>query len=786
MERRGKMRNRIIGFLPKSIAALAACAAVLAGCADPTALPRFTVSFNYNQGSGTAPPPQTVEAGSSITLPGNAGLFSRTGYNFAGWATNADGTGTIHAAGSTYTPSADRIMFARWEARGTFTVSFNANGGTGQTPPAQTVEAGTATTLPGAGGLSRTGFDFGGWNERADGTGANRNAGAIFTPTRNISLYARWVPEAPTARFTITFDANGGIGQAPPAQTVEAGTAATLPGAGGLSRAGFAFSGWNERADGTGANRNAGAAFTPTGDISLYARWVPEAPAARFTITFDANGGTGQTPPAQTVEAGTAATLPGAGGLSRAGFDFGGWNERADGTGANRNAGAAFTPTGNISLYARWVPEAPTARFTITFDANGGIGQAPPAQTVDDGTVVTLPGAGGLSRAGFDFGGWNERADGTGANRDAGAAFTPTGDISLYAQWVPEPPTAAPPMRVASGGSHTVALRTNGTLWAWGDNRQGQVGDGTTTSRHSPVQIGTADNWAGVSAGSTHTVALRTDGTLWAWGNNGSGRLGDGTTTSRQSPVQIGAGMDWAYVSAGSTHTVAVGTDGTLWAWGHNWQGQLGDGTTSHRHSPVQIGTASDWVSVSAGWQHTVGVRANGTLWAWGTNGHGRLGDGTTTSRHSPVRIGTASNWDSVSAGNYHTVAVRSDGTLWAWGRGAHGMLGDGATTDRHSPVRIGTASNWDSVSASRYHTVAVRTDGTLWAWGHGMLGNGPLTTQQSPMRIGTASNWDSASAGSHTVGMQRDGTVWTWGFNGHGQLGDGTTTQRTAPVRID
>ena len=568
------MRNRIIGFLPKSIAALAACAAVLAGCADPTALPRFTVSFNYNQGSGTAPPPQTVEAGSSITLPGNAGLFSRTGYNFAGWATNADGTGTIHAAGSTYTPSADRIMFARWEARGTFTVSFNANGGTGQTPPAQTVEAGTATTLPGAGGLSRTGFDFGGWNERADGTGANRNAGAIFTPTRNISLYARWVPEAPTARFTITFDANGGIGQAPPAQTVEAGTAATLPGAGGLSRAGFAFSGWNERADGTGANR------------------------------------------------------------------------------------------------------------------------------------------------------------------DAGAAFTPTGDISLYAQWVPEPPTAAPPMRVASGGSHTVALRTNGTLWAWGDNRQGQVGDGTTTSRHSPVQIGTADNWAGVSAGSTHTVALRTDGTLWAWGNNGSGRLGDGTTTSRQSPVQIGAGMDWAYVSAGSTHTVAVGTDGTLWAWGHNWQGQLGDGTTSHRHSPVQIGTASDWVSVSAGWQHTVGVRANGTLWAWGTNGHGRLGDGTTTSRHSPVRIGTA--------------------------------------------------SNWDSVSASRYHTVAVRTDGTLWAWGHGMLGNGPLTTQQSPMRIGTASNWDSASAGSHTVGMQRDGTVWTWGFNGHGQLGDGTTTQRTAPVRID
>ena len=171
-----------------------------------------------------------------------------------------------------------------------------------------------------------------------------------------------------------------------------------------------------------------------------------------------------------------------------------------------------------------------------------------------------------------------------------------------------------------------------------------------------------------VSAGGSHSVVIKPDGTLWAWGSNWTGQLGDGTTTNRHSPVRIGTASNWSSVSAGGSHILGIRTDGTLWAWGNNDYAQLGDGTTTRRHSPVRIGTATNWASVSANTNHSVGIRVDGTLWAWGGNFHGQLGDGTTTNRHSPVRIGTATNWANVSAAQWHTVAIRADGTLWAWG----------------------------------------------------------------------------------------------------------------------
>jgi len=221
-----------------------------------------------------------------------------------------------------------------------------------------------------------------------------------------------------------------------------------------------------------------------------------------------------------------------------------------------------------------------------------------------------------------------------------------------------------------------------------------------------------------MSAGINHTATIRADGTLWTWGANGSGRLGDGTTTDRGSPTRIGADTNWAFVSAGGNHTVAIRTDGTLWAWGGNWSGLTGLGTTEgNTLVPTQVGTDTNWASVSAGVTHTVAVRTDGTLWAWGTNEHGRLGDGTTTLRNIPAQVGTDTTWASVSAGTEHTVAVRTDGTLWAWGSNWEGALGDGTGIHRSTPVRIGVATNWASVSAGFNHTVAVRTDGTLWAY---------------------------------------------------------------------
>jgi len=271
-------------------------------------------------------------------------------------------------------------------------------------------------------------------------------------------------------------------------------------------------------------------------------------------------------------------------------------------------------------------------------------------------------------------------------------------------------------------------LRSDGTLWAWGVNFDGQLGGTTGGASGSPVQIGSATDWSSVACGDNHTVALRSDGTLWAWGANSYGQLGDGTTTQRNSPVQIGRDTDWAFVGCGGYHTVALRGDGALWAWGYNSLGQLGDGTTTQRNSPVQIGSATDWAFFACGRFHTAASRSDSTLWAWGSNFSGRLGDGTTTQRNSPVQIGTATDWSSVTCGDSHTAALRSDGTLWAWGDNSNGRLGDGTTTQRRSPVQIGSDTDWSFVDCGGYHTVALRSDGTLCAWGdnsYGQLGDG-------------------------------------------------------------
>jgi alpha-tubulin suppressor-like RCC1 family protein len=311
----------------------------------------------------------------------------------------------------------------------------------------------------------------------------------------------------------------------------------------------------------------------------------------------------------------------------------------------------------------------------------------------------------------------------------------------------------------------------------------------------SPVSV---DNpfidWCQVSDGFVHRAAIRTNGTLWTWGCNQCGRLGDGTTVDKVSPVSvIGGFTDWCQVSAGIDHTAAVRTNGTLWAWGPNLCGVLGDGTTVSKSSPVSVvGGISDWCQVAAGSNHTAAVRINGTLWAWGCAGNGRLGDNTAVNKSSPVQIsGTFCDWCQVSAGQAHTVALRTNGTLWSWGIGTGGMLGNNCTTDRSSPVSVvGGFTDWCQVSAGREHTAAVRTNGTLWTWGcngGGRLGDGTTTSRNSPVSvIGGFINWCQVSGGrANTAAVRTDGTLWTWGCNQCGRLGDGTTVDKSSPVSV-
>jgi alpha-tubulin suppressor-like RCC1 family protein len=331
-------------------------------------------------------------------------------------------------------------------------------------------------------------------------------------------------------------------------------------------------------------------------------------------------------------------------------------------------------------------------------------------------------------------------------------------------------------------------------IWTWGCNGYGVLGDGTSIDRCSPVTTsGGGTNWCRVSGGTQFVGAIKTDGTLWAWGRNSSGRLGDGSTTNRSSPVTTsGGGTTWCQVSAGANHATAIKTDGTLWTWGSNGQGALGTNNTTSRSSPgTTIDGATTWCQVSAGNSVTSGIKIDGTLWTWGCNSSGRLGDGTTIDRSSPVTTaGGGTDWCQVSTKQETVAAVKTDGTLWTWGCNNTGQLGDGSTISRSSPgTTAGAGTNWCQVASSINFMAAVKTDGTLWTWGcagSGALGDGTTINRSSPgTTAGAGTNWCHVGRGAYrAVGaIKTDGTLWTWGYGRCGQTADGTASFRSSPA---
>lgn len=352
--------------------------------------------------------------------------------------------------------------------------------------------------------------------------------------------------------------------------------------------------------------------------------------------------------------------------------------------------------------------------------------------------------------------------------------------IPLQAAWAANLP-------IAGGDMHSIALKGDMTVWTWGMNNSGQLGDGTDENRKTSVMVPGIANANAIAGNGNFTLVLR-DNSVWAWGRNASGQLGDGTTQNRNAPVQV-TGLDNVIaIACGENHAVALKNDNTVWAWGSNLFGQLGNGKNENSSIPVQVTGLDNVTAIACGENHTIALRDDRTVWTWGFNNNGQLGDGTTADKKTPTQVPGTDEFKGISAGGNFSLAIRNDGTVWSWGKNDEGQLGDGTTTERNTPVQVSNLGNISIVAGGKSHGIALRGDGTVWTWGRnneGQLGDGTNDNRINRVKV---PGFDTVSAiaagGNHTIVLRGNGTIRTWGDNSQGQLGDGTSTNRNTPVQ--
>jgi alpha-tubulin suppressor-like RCC1 family protein len=361
--------------------------------------------------------------------------------------------------------------------------------------------------------------------------------------------------------------------------------------------------------------------------------------------------------------------------------------------------------------------------WTWSVGTNGQLGNADitgrstPVTTFAGGTNWKQVSAGSLHTAAIKTDGtlwtWGLGSNGRLGNRvNTGNISTPVTTFAGGTNW----------KQVSSGATHIAAIKTDGTLWTWGYSANGRLGNRVSTGNiNTPVTtFAGGTNWKQVSSGGAHTVAIKTDGTLWTWGNGANGRLGNGATTgNRSTPITTFAGgTSWKQASAGTLHTTAIKTDGTLWTWGRGYSGRLGNANNTDRSTPITtFAGGTNWKQVSCGNAHTAAIKTDGTLWTWGYGSLGILGNGETTGdRSTPITtFAGGTNWKQVSCPGTqgsHTAAIKTDGTLWIWGNGNNGRLGNANTTDRSTPVTtFAGGTNWKQVSSCNAQTEALTYD---------------------------------------------------------------------------
>jgi alpha-tubulin suppressor-like RCC1 family protein len=367
---------------------------------------------------------------------------------------------------------------------------------------------------------------------------------------------------------------------------------------------------------------------------------------------------------------------------------------------------------------------------------------------------------------------------------------------------------------VDGGGSHSVALRSDGSVWAWGSNYKGELGNGTVSAAlslpgqvKSPLAAGFLTNITAVACGSGHSLARQSDGTLWTWGQNDYGQIGNGATSSTgvSTPFHIApAGANFVAMAGGALHSLAVRNDatnaGTVWAWGYNGNGQLGNGavSASSTTSPAQVvgqtvGTFLTGITaVAAGNAHSLALQGNGQVWAWGVDTSGQVGLagalGTNVVRPAPV----LANMAAVAAGEFHSLALGQDGTVWAWGSNDYGEIGSGTPASGAkvaTPVQVPGLAGMVAISAGTNFSVALKNDGTLWSWGLNLscqLGDGTTISHTAPAPVIALTSVTAFGSGaSHSLAVRSGGLVWAWGFNLSNELGTPFIAYSTVPVVV-
>jgi alpha-tubulin suppressor-like RCC1 family protein len=345
------------------------------------------------------------------------------------------------------------------------------------------------------------------------------------------------------------------------------------------------------------------------------------------------------------------------------------------------------------------------------------------------------------------------------------------------------------------GGGHTVATKSDGTLWGWGRADGGQL-ISNVTREYVPKQLGTDTNWSSVFCGGLNTFAIKDNGTLWAAGGNNYGCLGVNSTIQAFSTFQqIGTASNWTKVAASAYFSIGLKADGTIWGWGQNDSNQLGQGlgnSSAEELSPLQIGIATDWVDIAVGTNRTAfALKSDGTLWGWGSNPSSIImpDSGSNPSVATPTQVTTVTNWVKMRVGVAHILAQKADGTLWAWGGGENPIGQGGTVMVTNIPQPIGTGT-WKDFGTGPGYCVAIKSDGTLWAWGNNnnsALGDGTTTTTNLPIQIGTSNDWETVqvSLSYHTMLTKTDGTVWYWGPNNYYATYGGNTTVSTVAVQM-